>query len=218
VYRLGQTRNVQVIRFVIKDSIEERVIESQEKKRELAASAFGNKKDRKKVKEARLADLKDLYNHAKKQAGERKGKGPEDMWANVPNHSKPGNAVASSSKDQFHMNAGPIASSSKDHFPMPIAARKAPKRPWISDDEEEGEELAGLGNSARESILDGARPKRVRKAVRYDMEDEDSEGDVSVVTDGRPEDQGDEFKDGGEDQSDGNITDGRSERSEEEYA
>ena len=58
VYRLGQTRNVQVIRFVIKDSIEERVIASQEKKRELAASAFGNKKDRKKVKEARLADLK----------------------------------------------------------------------------------------------------------------------------------------------------------------
>jgi SNF2 family DNA or RNA helicase len=43
---------------VIKGSIEERVIESQERKRSLAASAFGSKKEKKKVKEARLADLK----------------------------------------------------------------------------------------------------------------------------------------------------------------
>lgn len=60
VYRLGQKRDVQVIRLVINGSIEERVIESQEKKRGLAASAFGesSKGKTKKMKESRLADLK----------------------------------------------------------------------------------------------------------------------------------------------------------------
>eukprot|EP00850_Spirogloea_muscicola_P022384 SM000291S10862 [mRNA] locus=s291:15897:20739:+ [translate_table: standard] len=40
VHRLGQTRPVIVVRFIVRDSIEERILELQERKRHLAAAAF----------------------------------------------------------------------------------------------------------------------------------------------------------------------------------
>eukprot|EP00850_Spirogloea_muscicola_P000402 SM000001S04804 [mRNA] locus=s1:2261449:2268312:- [translate_table: standard] len=40
VHRLGQTRPVTVVRFIVRDSIEERILELQERKRHLAAAAF----------------------------------------------------------------------------------------------------------------------------------------------------------------------------------
>ncbi|CAJ0840720.1 443_t:CDS:10, partial [Entrophospora sp. SA101] len=43
VYRLGQTRPVSIFRFVIQDTIEERVMKLQERKRKLVSNAFGEK-------------------------------------------------------------------------------------------------------------------------------------------------------------------------------
>ncbi|RUO96125.1 P-loop containing nucleoside triphosphate hydrolase protein, partial [Jimgerdemannia flammicorona] len=43
IYRLGQTRPVKVFRFVIEDTIEDRVMELQEKKRKMAEQALGEK-------------------------------------------------------------------------------------------------------------------------------------------------------------------------------
>jgi len=64
VYRLGQKRVVTINHFVIKDSVEEKILQIQERKRKLIASALGNqskqerKADRKKEW---LNDLKDLF-------------------------------------------------------------------------------------------------------------------------------------------------------------
>lgn len=61
VYRLGQKRDVEIIRLSIKGSIEERVIAGQQAKREMAAKAFGESRGLgKKLKENRLEDLKEL--------------------------------------------------------------------------------------------------------------------------------------------------------------
>lgn len=66
VHRLGQTRQTKVWRLVVEDSIEEKVLEVQEKKRELVGRAFrddddagagGRKGKRGQAKETRLADL-----------------------------------------------------------------------------------------------------------------------------------------------------------------
>ena len=42
VHRIGQTRTVRVKRFVIVDSVEERILEMQERKKNLAASVHSN--------------------------------------------------------------------------------------------------------------------------------------------------------------------------------
>ncbi|CAG8521499.1 4910_t:CDS:10 [Dentiscutata erythropus] len=62
IYRLGQTRPVSIFRFVIENTIEDRVIELQEKKRSMVSQAFGEKirKDASKRLEARLEDLRAL--------------------------------------------------------------------------------------------------------------------------------------------------------------
>ncbi|KAJ0978965.1 hypothetical protein J5N97_014439 [Dioscorea zingiberensis] len=43
VHRIGQKEEVRVIRLIVKDSIEERVLELQERKKKLASGAFGSK-------------------------------------------------------------------------------------------------------------------------------------------------------------------------------
>jgi SWI/SNF-related matrix-associated actin-dependent regulator of chromatin subfamily A3 len=60
VNRLGQTRPVNVIRFVMENTIEERVIELQARKRAFFKEAFSEKKDAKRARETRLRDLKTL--------------------------------------------------------------------------------------------------------------------------------------------------------------
>ncbi|CAG8539788.1 2666_t:CDS:1 [Funneliformis caledonium] len=62
IYRLGQTRPVSIFRFVIENTIEDRVIELQEKKRVLVSQAFGEQRrqDAAKVREARLEELQIL--------------------------------------------------------------------------------------------------------------------------------------------------------------
>ena len=56
VHRLGQTRDVSVVRFCARDTIEERLFELQIRKRELAAAAF-KKMSAKERREMRRADL-----------------------------------------------------------------------------------------------------------------------------------------------------------------
>ena len=61
VHRLGQTRPTTVFRLVMEDSIEERVLETQAKKRDLAATALREEKGKKgRGKAARLADIQHL--------------------------------------------------------------------------------------------------------------------------------------------------------------
>jgi SNF2 family DNA or RNA helicase len=59
VHRIGQTRNVRVVRFVIKDSLEERIVNLQEAKNLQAKGAVQKLKAEEKRK-ARLGDLKGL--------------------------------------------------------------------------------------------------------------------------------------------------------------
>jgi SWI/SNF-related matrix-associated actin-dependent regulator of chromatin subfamily A3 len=56
VHRLGQDRPVTVVRFVCKDTIDEKMMELQQRKRELAKAAFV-KKTEKERQEMRKADL-----------------------------------------------------------------------------------------------------------------------------------------------------------------
>ncbi|XP_020108129.1 putative SWI/SNF-related matrix-associated actin-dependent regulator of chromatin subfamily A member 3-like 1 isoform X3 [Ananas comosus] len=61
VHRIGQQREVRVVRLVVKGSIEERIMELQEKKRRLASGAFG-KKGAKEQNQMRVEDLCILMN------------------------------------------------------------------------------------------------------------------------------------------------------------
>jgi len=58
VHRIGQTRNVVVIKFLIEGSVEERVMDLQAKKRELMEKAFGvERQSRETRKESRVDDI-----------------------------------------------------------------------------------------------------------------------------------------------------------------
>ncbi|KAM4771598.1 helicase-like transcription factor [Rhinophrynus dorsalis] len=60
-HRLGQTKEVIITKYVVKDSIEEKMLNIQAKKRELAAGAFGTKKQSvSEAKQGRMFDLKSL--------------------------------------------------------------------------------------------------------------------------------------------------------------
>jgi len=61
VHRLGQTRETTVFRLVMEDSIEERVLEIQQRKRELMMTAFQEKSSKRgNETAARMADLEKL--------------------------------------------------------------------------------------------------------------------------------------------------------------
>ncbi|CAH2246897.1 helicase-like transcription factor isoform X1 [Pelobates cultripes] len=60
-HRLGQTKEVIITKFVVKDSVEENMLKIQDKKRELAAGAFGTKKPTSnEMKQARIAEIRTL--------------------------------------------------------------------------------------------------------------------------------------------------------------
>ncbi|XP_077988188.1 helicase-like transcription factor [Glandiceps talaboti] len=59
-HRLGQTREVIVTKFVVKDSIEERMLELQDKKRNLMSDAFGKKQSAEQRRQTRINDIKTL--------------------------------------------------------------------------------------------------------------------------------------------------------------
>jgi len=59
-HRLGQTKNVIVTKFVVKDSVEERMLELQKRKRELMAGAFKTKSSAEERRQQRIQDVKTL--------------------------------------------------------------------------------------------------------------------------------------------------------------
>ena len=63
VHRLGQTRDVEIRRFIMQDSFEESILEIQRKKMELASTAFKEGKRMTKQDEAkkRMEDLRSLF-------------------------------------------------------------------------------------------------------------------------------------------------------------
>ncbi|KAK3127858.1 hypothetical protein QOZ80_7AG0579280 [Eleusine coracana subsp. coracana] len=58
VHRIGQKKDVRVIRLIVKGSIEERILSLQERKKNLIANAFGKKKGGKNDKEMRIEELR----------------------------------------------------------------------------------------------------------------------------------------------------------------
>jgi SNF2 family DNA or RNA helicase len=60
IHRIGQTRNVRVVRFVMKDSIEERMIALQEAKAAIGKGAMEKLKPDE-IRKARIGDLKNLF-------------------------------------------------------------------------------------------------------------------------------------------------------------
>ena len=63
VHRIGQQKNVRVVRFVMADSIEERMVSLQEAKAAIAKGSMEKLKPEE-VRKARVADLKSLFNLA----------------------------------------------------------------------------------------------------------------------------------------------------------
>ncbi|KAF9081943.1 hypothetical protein BGX23_000282 [Mortierella sp. AD031] len=61
IHRLGQTKPVDVIRFVIKESIEENILELQKRKAALSDMTFSEKLSKQEVLKRRLEDLKCLF-------------------------------------------------------------------------------------------------------------------------------------------------------------
>ncbi|KAG0230048.1 hypothetical protein BGW41_002636 [Actinomortierella wolfii] len=61
IHRLGQTKPVDVIRFIIKDSIEGNILELQKRKTELADMTFSEKLSKQEVLKRRLEELKYLF-------------------------------------------------------------------------------------------------------------------------------------------------------------
>ncbi|XP_033118246.1 helicase-like transcription factor [Anneissia japonica] len=57
-HRLGQTRDVVITKFIVKDSVEERMIDLQEKKRNLMVGAFGKKQTAEERQRTRINDIK----------------------------------------------------------------------------------------------------------------------------------------------------------------
>ena len=61
IHRLGQTKPVDIIRFIIKDSIEERILELQKRKAALADLTFSEKLSKQEILKRRLEDLRCLF-------------------------------------------------------------------------------------------------------------------------------------------------------------
>ncbi|KAK9064239.1 hypothetical protein SSX86_015619 [Deinandra increscens subsp. villosa] len=60
-HRIGQTRPVKVLRFMVKDTVEDRILALQKKKREMVASAFGEDKNGSSETRLTFADMKYLF-------------------------------------------------------------------------------------------------------------------------------------------------------------
>ena len=65
VHRIGQKKEVTVLRFVMQGSIEERILELQEKKKHLATAAMSKATDQR--RQERIDDLRMLFGFAAKK-------------------------------------------------------------------------------------------------------------------------------------------------------
>lgn len=61
VHRLGQTREVTTVQFMMKDSIEERITELAERKQKLADMSLNRKMDRRELQQGRLREYRSLF-------------------------------------------------------------------------------------------------------------------------------------------------------------
>jgi SWI/SNF-related matrix-associated actin-dependent regulator of chromatin subfamily A3 len=62
VHRLGQTKDVEIVRFICKDSVEEKIIELQDAKRQMTTTALTRaSKSREDQQADRLSDLLHLF-------------------------------------------------------------------------------------------------------------------------------------------------------------
>ncbi|KAF9111537.1 hypothetical protein BGX27_004795 [Mortierella sp. AM989] len=61
IHRLGQTKPVDIVRFIIKESIEENILELQKRKTELSEMTFAEKLSKQEVLKRRLEDLQYLF-------------------------------------------------------------------------------------------------------------------------------------------------------------
>lgn len=61
VHRLGQTKPVKVVRFIVRGSIEEKILKLQERKQLLAQASFGNFKNKEQLKMLRIEELKLIF-------------------------------------------------------------------------------------------------------------------------------------------------------------
>ncbi|XP_062069343.1 helicase-like transcription factor isoform X7 [Lepus europaeus] len=59
-HRLGQKQEVIITKFIVKDSVEENMLKIQNTKRELAAGAFGTKKNANEMKQAKINEIRTL--------------------------------------------------------------------------------------------------------------------------------------------------------------
>ena len=60
VHRIGQKEDVRVVRLIARNSIEEKILELQEKKKKLAREAFGTSSSKKDRREIGMEDLRTL--------------------------------------------------------------------------------------------------------------------------------------------------------------
>ncbi|KAK3837452.1 MAG: SNF2 family N-terminal domain-containing protein [Linnemannia gamsii] len=73
IHRLGQTKPVDVVRFIIKESIEENILELQKRKTELSEMTFAEKLSKQEVLKRRLEDLKYLFQGSSELMKKRNG-------------------------------------------------------------------------------------------------------------------------------------------------
>ncbi|KAF9546609.1 hypothetical protein EC957_009532 [Mortierella hygrophila] len=73
IHRLGQTKPVDVVRFIIKESIEENILELQKRKAELSEMTFAEKLSKQEVLKRRLEDLKYLFQGSSEVMKKRNG-------------------------------------------------------------------------------------------------------------------------------------------------
>jgi SNF2 family DNA or RNA helicase len=60
-HRIGQTRPVKVVRFTVKDTVEDRILALQQKKRKMVASAFGEHENGSRESHLSVEDLNYLF-------------------------------------------------------------------------------------------------------------------------------------------------------------
>lgn len=61
IHRLGQKRPVKITRYIVKDSIEQNMLEIQKRKTDLANLSVGQTLTKKQLAERRMTDLKILF-------------------------------------------------------------------------------------------------------------------------------------------------------------
>lgn len=60
VHRIGQTKEVRIVRIIARNSIEERILELQEKKKRMASEAFDRKGGLRDQREIKIDDIRTL--------------------------------------------------------------------------------------------------------------------------------------------------------------